>query len=467
MLIPRPSLRLPIIIACIAIPAVLSGVGCTRQVYKLELRPDGDSIERTLSVWTETTTEDSPRRSPLSDDELARIRPFYDRANDQFDGEGHTFTGRFQSEMPGDIGGAGTYTFFQSPLGSTSAYSERFRGNDDLKQSMQMRIDAIDKLISLLSEWVNEEFAESPVHDQLVQLIDKEIRRDFENLSLYCWTHSMHSDRDTEQIGKRLLARLVQYFVERDYFKISDLPRVLRVANSEDKQAMAKLLHELVLRKLEIATDTEAASSLEIFSDPDRLESSLRASIEKSELYTKALAEHKYKHLLKNDDSVKNKIDDPLGLLFMYSLQATLPDLFSRGAGIGVMLHCNAEPFATNGTWEDDTNVVTWNDSINARALPTMAFATWSLPNTDAQQKHFGRVILDGEDLAMFALTYQSMDTDESKQFNTFLANLSPEDNVDTKCESLSLGNDERLTESIRSILKGAVSNSNDETVSE
>ncbi len=445
----------------LAYAALLCVSGCTRQVYELQLKPDGDSIERTLSVWSETTRSNSPNKiSPLSAGELARIRPFYDRQRDQVEEDRHTFTGRFQSEMPGDIGGVSYYTFFDSSLGSTFVYSERFRGEDDLKQSMQERLDAVDKLIGCLVAWVDEEFADSAVHDELVQLLDHSVRRDLENLALYCWTHGTRGDWGEEQAFQQLAARLGQYFVERDYFEIADLPRVLRVANSRDRHAMAGLLREMVIRKLGIAADSPAALSLEILGDPDRLESSLRASLEQSELYAKELAEYKRKEKGSDNEPVTKDLDDPLGLLFKYALQGTLPHLFSGRTEVRVTLHCDVEPFATNGIWADDTKAVTWKDSIEDRDLPAMAFAAWSLPNTDAQQNHFGRVILEGQDLATFVLAYQSMGVEETKQFDTFLASLSPEENLATKLESLNLGDDEQLTESVRAIFEQKVLNS-------
>jgi hypothetical protein len=452
----------PAFLVSLACAAFICGSGCTRQVYELELTPDGNSIQRTLSVWNETTRPNSPqaKTSPLKASDLARIRPFYDRQNDHVETDRHTFTGRFQSDMPGDIGGAGSYTFFESPLGSTSLYCERFRGNDDLKQSMQERLDAIDKFIGLLLDWVDHEFANSTVHAGLKQLLDHKIRRDLENLSLYCLTHGLHGDLGDERIGQQLMARLLQYFVERDYFAVSDLPRVLRVLHSEDKHRIAGLLHELLIRKLEIAPDAPAALSFEIFRDPDRLESSLRASIKKSELYAKELVEYKRKEKLVDNEPVTKDLDDPLGLLLKYALQATLPHLFSGRTEVRVTLHCDTAPFATNGNWADDLKAVTWKDFIEGRDLPAMAFAVWSLPNVDAQQIHFGRVILDGEDLASFVLAYQSLNAEETKQFDTFLASLSPGESLATKWESFNLGDDKQLTESFRAIFEQKVLNS-------
>ena len=44
----------------------------------------------------------------------------------------HRFTGKFAGRTPDDVGGAGSYTHWETAFGSASAYVERFRGSDDL-----------------------------------------------------------------------------------------------------------------------------------------------------------------------------------------------------------------------------------------------------------------------------------------------------------------------------------------------
>ncbi len=102
--------------------------GCIRRSYQLHLVPEGKLMRRTLTVTQEPSPPKSEKASsPLSEAELANMRKFYDSTTEQIGDKTHTFEGSFRGEMPGDVGGAGRYEFFESPLGSTSLYTERFR----------------------------------------------------------------------------------------------------------------------------------------------------------------------------------------------------------------------------------------------------------------------------------------------------------------------------------------------------
>ncbi len=452
---PSPSRSIPVTyfrsppvgLLTIAVLCVLAG--CSPKAYELQLTPDGETMQRTLTVSQGSTNADSDDdTSRLSATELAHMREFYDPALEQIKGGTHSFVGSFEGEMPADVGGAGSYAFFESPLGSTSLYTERFRGEDDLQEVMQSRNKAVDQLIDLLINWAREEFAGQPIQGRVESLLDQDIRRDLKNLSVYGWTFEMIHDLGAEAVGQRFAARVGMYLVERDYLSLADLPNILRVFAFEDQQAMAELLHDKVIQKLQVSDDESAVASLAILRDPERLATSLRESIRKSEIYQTELAQYKRSRGLDGSVKVKDSDFDPLGLLTKYTFQAMLPSLFVH-TKVKVTLNCGVKPFATNAVWNPDENAVEWSENIADDNIPAMMFAAWSLPSEDFQEKCFGETILTGEPLAQFVYWYRGLSDEQRQQYDAFLDTLAPGSGLVEKIEE--------SPELSRSLLKKAI----------
>ncbi|MCM2372974.1 hypothetical protein [Aporhodopirellula aestuarii] len=427
--------------------------GCVQKVYEIHLQPDGASITRTLTVWTETTGSDDTKISPLPQAELDRVREFYDPKNDVIEGDRHVFVGQFGENMPGDVGGAGRYVFFDSSLGSTSFYSERFRGDDDLLASIDARHQAVDNIITLLLHWSRSEFSQPEVRERVESFVDQDLRRDLKNFSTYCWTHAMLSDLDEQKVLERFSARMMQYLVERDYISWQDVPKVLRAFQSEDPQRLAELLHETVVRKLGLPE----RESVAILADPERLATSLRESIRETEIFRSEFTRHQQEHASSVDDGEEPEPFDPLGLLTSYALQATLPKSDSGRTTVRVKIDCGVEPYATNGDWDDDQQAVTWSDSIDDVNIPAMVFAGWSNPDEEMQQAVFGKVVLSGEELAQYVFWFQGLDTDERTQWDAFLGGLDPGDNLLGQIEAFEFTDDENLAETPRELLLEAL----------
>lgn len=83
-----------------------------------------------------------------------------------------------------------------------------------------------------------------------------------------------------------------------------------------------------------------------------------------------------------------------------------------------VRLDVAEQPFATNGVWDDEANVVVFKarfyDAFNRTILyEPIFYAAWSVADESAQRAIFGEVLLRGEGLAEFALWREILDRRE------------------------------------------------------
>lgn len=451
-----PRLRLKISLLAVAMLCLLPG--CFRQViYELNLKPAGETIQRRLAVWSDAAhVEGDDETSPLSETELAHMREFYDPKLEKIEDGIHTFVGSFRGDMPADIGGAGRYAFFESPLGSTSLYTERFRGEDDLQQLMQDRHDVVDQIVGLLITWSHQEFAGQQIQSRIESLLDQDVRRDLKNLSVYGWTFEMIHGADIEAVGQRFAAQMGMYLIERDYLSFGDLPNLLRVFASEDEQAWIELLHDTVIRKLQVNDDESARESLAILGDPQRLVASLRESIRKTEIYQTELARERSKHPAADGDDAEALDVDPLGLL-VGDLFQLLPRSIFASVTVKVKLNCGVKPFATNAVWNPDENAVEWSEDIADDNIPAMLFAAWSVPDQDAQKQRFGETILAGESLAKFVYWYRGLTDEQRQRIDVFLDTLAPGGDLVEKINDFRFADDEMLPDALTNLLKQAI----------
>ena len=196
--------------------------GCIHNYYRVEITPDGDGFQRELTCWRSEGEKDSELQ-PFDQQEIEKIRPLYQGHETTDGGKKHKFSGRFTNQTPADVGGAGSYTRFVSPLGTLTCYVERFRGNDDLRGELARRNAAADRLVDLLQGWLASKLGQEPGFDNLRRFLDKDFRRDVKNLILYAWSGNLASEYLAESEGE-FLVRAGQYLCERGYAKPEEVP---------------------------------------------------------------------------------------------------------------------------------------------------------------------------------------------------------------------------------------------------
>ena len=402
--------------------AVMVG-GCARNVYEIELDPAGDSLERTLTVKLQGQSKSDPPNG--SEQEARRIAAEYHAAAPGV-GNTHVFSGRFAGRMPNDVGGSGTYTHWDTPLGSAGVYVERFRGNDDATAILKRRQAAADRVVELLVAWLAGELAGDPQWPALRQFLQDDFRRDLHNLSIYTWTVSL--TQKAEELTEPLM-RVSQYLVERGYFTPQDIPslhRAIADADRGDYEWLMTWCGGVIIAKLRGA----APRLPESLSTPEKLHQSLVAFLETTDAYAKLIEEWEQKQ------KTEPAAGKPEGMDVASQLLADL--IFSgRGFQLGgdrlsVGLKTGRPVLVTNGQWSEESGKITWRDvPLSQEGLPPLIYAVWDQPDEIGQRARFGAIVLQGELLFEFCIWYRGLSAGERDEWDTLIDGLSPDSDFD------------------------------------
>ncbi|WP_417736376.1 hypothetical protein [Rosistilla oblonga] len=417
-------MRKPLIVASMTLLAACTG--CIQTVYKIDLKPEGNEITRTLSV-KESSQNPSAEQQKQQNEELRRIATLYPEGRAE-DREGlPTFIGRFAGPMPADVGGVGTFTHFDSPLGSVSIYSERFRGNDDLAGSLATSQQAADELIDLALGWLDFEFPPSATGDadppidttSIRSLLDGELRQDLKNASLQLW---MYGQAESAPNNHSPIFRLAQYLAERNYFSLQQIPAIARLVQQQNPKQFIHFAHDVLSRKLTLQNPDADTRCLDILKDWPRLEKSIRTYLKETDEYKQLVVQQEQAAGVATPRHV-----DEAHVIGNKVMVALAPDMFSRHDLVEVSLHLRQPPDSTNGTWDDDTKSVRWSQAIGDSSTPGFAFATWCVPEPKQQTARFGSVIVRGGELFSYVIWYRGLSPDESKQWDAMLSSIGPD----------------------------------------
>lgn len=431
----RPGIRATIIVA------LLGFAGCSRNVYEIELRPKDDAIERDLAAWREGSGQSSSSRpgeepkehvGELPETELKRIAAAYGEAPPPVAAKKHHFHGAFRGALPNDVGGAGSYTRWQSPLGDLYVYAERVRGNDDLAADLDARRAAVDRVVDILIGWLDGELKDDPIAPKLHALLDGPVRGDATNLALDYWsiTAALRSrSLDDQGVWDDLLFRSAQYLVERRYFTPQELPLLIGAIDNGDNPAMRKRMLEFLraaaTRKLGLDDERALDGLIALLGDAERVERSLNEFVTTTPEYGRLVLLRKLKaEPGETPRSVGAK--DVFGELFKSISEI---DIGTPPDALRAKLHVPTAPAVTNGEYDAEAHVIAWEHSIDAAdaelpGMPYMMYAAWATPNEAAQSRYFGKVILQGEPLAQYVLWYRGLTADEQTAWLGLLESL-------------------------------------------
>jgi hypothetical protein len=384
--------------------------GCgSDDVYEIDLTPKGDQLERKLVMWIADggTNAPSPR-------ETARIALLYPSTFQPDHGKQRGFIGTFGGRMPEDIGARGTYVRYTNRMGSTSLYVERFRGDADAAAQIERRQQAAATTTRFIRGWCKQEFGREPGWRKLREFIDRNLAHDLLTVSLYL--SPVGAEEGDPELGwdslQELLVRVGEYFFERDYFTIEDLPGIMHGLDQDNPTCLAAIVRRKLGRPAE-------GASLAVFSDRKRLEASWDKYLASTPDYRKLLAEFKQSKDPKAEPPKPSAVFDQAGSKLLD--ESSLPR-----AQLSLRLHVQCEPYATNGEWDETTQTVQWNRKRLDAKLPALRFASWSEPEADYQKEHFGCVFLDGDALAMYSFWYRQLASSEAAEWERFLNGLDP-----------------------------------------
>ena len=409
--------------------------GCPHNDYTVELKPTASAVERTLTFYqADGGTNGVPNFIDFSTNKLADITRVYPPDAVKPDGKRFVATGAFAGSMPNDVGGAGFYTNLITSLGSTGFYLERFRGNDDVAGRTEEKFRTADKITDLVVGWALSEFGRERGWKNLRKFLEENFRHDLKNAGLYIWTGEVCALSDTNA-PEEFVARFVQYLLERGYLLLSDAPALYSCSidsiftDGGDQTALLRLIQRLAAEKMGNPASAPLPKSFAVLADSAALKTSWSNYLAMTDLYRAKVKE--WEHEKKTDPKLERPKPG----------EVVLKDLFGQSGNFGgggsadhltVKLALNRAPDHSNGKWQDGK--VVWDASLEPdRALPVLCYARWSSPGEPWQTAHFGKVILDGDDLAQYCLWQNGLDAKTAGAWENFLAKLQPGDELKAK----------------------------------
>ena len=411
---------------------VLLVSGCRKTYFDLELHPDGDTLQRTYS-------------SEFEEEEISRLTGIYGHkpVTEVFelaDGKAsvkHSFVGEFQHATPNDIGGSGFLLHCDSAMGSSSMYSEQFRGEDDLAGMLGRQEIAFNRVFDVIILWLEVEFEDAPDLPALLKVVDEDVRQDLWNLSLYMSTLSIvgtASDRGDENVEDRIFEQLgnraIHFLIARGYFEAAQLPMIKSVLiDSGDAAQMFELLARALMHKMGLPPEDSLPPTLAALNaKPEEFSDSFDLFIESDERLVKLISawESESKTPQTEPAQVSEYVDD----LVTEALTSDFHFGAEDGEFLRVNLHIPKAPYSSNGEW-DETGVLQWRERLasgdpGTDSLPNTLFALWGEPNDAYQDEHFGRVVLDDENLDQYCQWRRELSKKQGREWDKFVKSLEP-----------------------------------------
>jgi hypothetical protein len=402
--------------------------GCPHNQYVVQLKPRGNSIERTLVFYREDGVDEAtgaPKYQDFDEKELAGITALYPAQGVTNASGCYVARGVFTEALPADVGGAGSYTNLTTSLGEAGFYVERFRGNDDMAGMTARRFQAADRLADLMIGWSQTELGREPGYEKLRQFLEVDFRRDLKNLSAYWWDGRLANGYNTNA-GEEFAVRFGQYLFEHGYFTMGEIPGVLRDAAGDDA-AMRRRIQRLVARKMGVPEWQPVPDSLAFLADEKTMDESLDKYLAGTELYVARLKQWEADKKLKPDlerPKPRDLAEEAAGNLIDFEMLDT-PD------HLVVQLALPAAPLHSNGRWDAALKQVVWDTTVEERAkavhLPVTCYANWARADEAFQTKHFGKLALTRDELTQYCLWRGSQDAQHGGEWDAFLAGLQPE----------------------------------------
>jgi hypothetical protein len=334
---------------------------------------------------------------------------------------------------PDDLRGAGRVQQLHDPLGDVGLYIERFAGDDDLAGQLESIAQSADAITALVGGWFKHELGDDERWPALDTFIMTQFRRDVYNLGLYFWAGRAADESEST------LARLGLYLIEHDYIEPGQLPQLVAMFNPSPLNqhaagSGAKHVQRLVTRRMKLGDNQPIPASLEFLSTPDRASESFRGWYRTTDLYERQLAAWKAQNPDKADDEMPfNLSEEALGPIGdVIGLR-----IFEPNERVELSMHDAPNPLYTNGQFDAEKSQLQWAQRIDQKLTPPAVFyLVWARPNADAQKKHFGQVVLDGDRLMQYVTWRAGLDDDLRKQWDDFVKSLAPGDSLADKLDT-------------------------------
>jgi len=393
--------------------------GCEEYKYSIEMKPCGRRIDRKLAY---------PRNLP--EDKRAAIAKLYEKRIDP-----NIFWGTFDTNLPNDVGGAGFYSTLDTDMGQAAFYSERFRGDDNLNDTLEKIRVIADRSVDFLIGWLEHELGDDPNFANLKAFCNKNVRHDIKNMAIYFWLSGILSDFKDAGYGE-IVARMKHYAIERGYFGPKRMHLLAASSDVDDEQILG-LLRQWIAGKMGYSSPEITDQRLGFLSDTKRAEESMKQYIRTTDFFTKAW---EAKKLQENDPNAEQPQID-VGEFVLHDIDFDF-GLFLDST-VEVKLACTNQPFDTNGQWDGQANQVVWLSRIAGDGgLPTFFYASWSEPDKEYQKDHFGRVVLDDGGLAQYCMWRNNLDETKGNEWDSFVLSLKPDEDLEGRLSNFRFSTD-------------------------
>ncbi|MDB6064276.1 MAG: hypothetical protein JWR26_484 [Pedosphaera sp.] len=400
--------------------------GCPHNEYEVELTPHGKVIERKLVFYRENSRETNGviKYNTFPSDELADIKKLYSPGKATDEGDRHIVQSEFGRTMPADVGGFGTYTNLTTSLGSVGLYGERFRGNPDQATVAANRNKAADELTEIFIGWSKMELGGDPHYKDLKEFLDVDFRRDLKNMSLYWWQAQVLTIYKTN-VTEEFAVRFGHHLLERGYLKADELPDLMRSLGGAGDRPPLHLIQRLVGRKLGMPETQPRRKILEFLDGWETTDISLDKYLAGTDAYLAMVQRWEKDKVLQPDLKKPEPTDvmnEPIQTLLGFQMFGSTDD------HLIVKLSLTQIPNRTNGRWDEATKQVVWESDLDGRTnavrLPVFCYASWSQADKTFQTEHFGKVVLDGEDLTQYCLWRDGVTQKQAGEWDAMLAGL-------------------------------------------
>ncbi len=369
--------------------------------YTIVMTARGDSLERSIRVQRIQDRADSLQgylRPHLESGIEDMLTSAYHVRADTAMNVAYVASERF-ADVPNDIGTRGRYRHLSTPLGDYFSYAERIRGMDDPGAWVARRFASADTLAAAVGGWLRFELVTQPEWPRISAELEPELRSmagEFVAVMLAA------SGRDSLQSGW-LLALAPEY----PLFALMAVPGLSGVSDEISLAPHLAHARDELARRLGLLTAGDGARVLGFLADV----STSQASFER---WTQSSPQAR----AFNGDRV---------------LTAMLTDPHA-GAGnpiVEIELRVPQKPFATNGEWNEGAKCIRWrawcawleNRDIG---LPVACAADWCVPDSVAQHRLFGDVVLDDERLFIYADWFTTLAPARQAEWNRMLLALRP-----------------------------------------
>ena len=385
--------------------------------YSIEMKPCEEGIERKL-IWP----------GYLFQDKRESITKLYEKQLDP-----NTFWGRFNENLPNDVGGAGFYTTFSTNMGQVNIYSERFRGNDNFNDTLEKAQLLTDRMADFLIGWLEYELGDDPNFVNLKAFCDENIRPDLKNLMIYFWL-SYALEEYKNGASEEIVMRVKHYIIERGYLSPKEMHFLTESYEDTRKQGLW-LFRRLVTDKMGYSFPKMVTQRLVFLSDVKQAEESITRYMRTTDFFKQAWEEIKRQQDDPNAEPPDIDIEDII--MHDIDLDFYIDIGLGPGTGIEVKLACKNEPFDTNGKWDEQESQVVWHDGFATdERLPTFFYASWSDPNEKYQEEHFGHVVLIDEALAEYCTWRENLDGEKGNEWDSFVLSLTPSEGLEEQVSS-------------------------------